>query len=385
MTRPLRLLTIGHSYSVDVNRRLAHAIQRASAGRWNVTVGAPTYFAGRNDIRPSILKLNPDEPCEVRPIPTLFTRQVHTFFYRNPIRSLLQEGWDLVHAWEEPFILAGWQISRHVPATTPFVFRTAQSLPKRYPLPFRRFENSTVQRAVGWICSGQKVETNLLARPHYADRPHAIIPLGVDTETFRPDSAARAAILQQLGWADDGVPVIGYLGRFVPEKGIAMLLRVLDRLTIPWRAVFLGGGPLEKMITSWSEKHSDRVRILTMVAHNEVPNYMSAFDVLTMPSQTTFRWAEQFGRAIVEAFAAGVPVIASDSGEIPNVLRGSGMILPESDETAWLNGVTDLLGDPARRHKMAEEGRERSLQEFDWSVVGGKHIEFFDSLLASRK
>jgi glycosyltransferase involved in cell wall biosynthesis len=378
-------LTIGHSYAVDVNRRLAHAIAAAGAGRWEVTVAAPMYFAARKDIRPAVLRVAPGEPCPVIPLPARLTRQVHIFSYGMQLRKILRQGWDLVHAWEEPYICAGWQIGRGVPAGTPFVFRSAQSLPKDYPFPFSRFERRTVDRAAGWICSGEQVQTNLLARPGYAARPHAVIPLGVDAAAFHVDAAVRAATLRTLGWADDGTPVIGYLGRFVPEKGVALLTRVLERLKGPWRAVFLGGGPLEAMLREWAAPRGEQVRILTDVTHAEVPKQMAAFDALALPSQTTPAWAEQFGRAIIEAFAAGVPVVASDSGEIPNVVRGTGVIVPEADEAAWAAALQALLADAPRRARYIHEGRERARTEFDWSIVGRRHIEFFTQLLDARR
>src|SRR5439155_1924103 len=137
------------------------------------------------------------------------------------------------------------------------------------------------------------------------------------------------------GWKTDGPLVVGYLGRFVPEKGVGLLTRVLDRLERPWRALFVGGGPLLGELQTWAAGHADRVRVVSGVPHAEVPGYINAMDVLAAPSQTMPRWKEQLGRMILEAFACGVPVIASDSGEIPYVVADAGRVIGEADETSW--------------------------------------------------
>jgi len=377
-----RLLSIGHSYVVAVNRRLAHAMQEAGRGKWEVCVVAPTYFHGRHDLRPAALQIAEVEPVPVVPVRAYNTRMVHGFFYGRRLRSILRENWDLIHAWEEPFVAAGFQISRYAPAKSRFVFRTAQSLPKQYPPPFAWFERSALRRADGWICSGKTVEENLLQRPGYSSKPHALITLGVDLERFRPNVEAGAAVRRQLGWTPGGPPVVGYLGRFVAEKGLYLLMRALDRLGRDWRALFAGGGPLEAQLRAWAARHEDRVRIITNLPHEQVPEYLNAMDVLAAPSQTTRHWREQFGRMLIEAFAVGVPVIGSDSGEIPYVLADDGVVVPEADETAWMNALGDLLAKPHQRADLAARGLQRAI-DYAWPTIGRKHLEFFNQLLDS--
>ncbi|HVK12260.1 MAG TPA: glycosyltransferase family 4 protein [Gemmataceae bacterium] len=375
-----RLLSLGHSYTLGVNRRLAHAIQAAGGGRWEVVAAAPTYFHGYQDLRPSVLDATGDEPTRVVPLNAYLTRRVHLFCYGRRLRSLLREGWDLVHMWEEPYILAGYQIAAWTPANIPLVFRTAQSLDKKYPPPFRWMERSVVRRSAGWICSGRTVADNLLRRPGYAEKPMARIPLGVDVGAFRPDPAAGAAARRALGWGPGGPPVVGYLGRFVPEKGLTLLTNALDRLRTPWRALFVGGGPMEADLRAWAARHGDCVRLCTTVRHADVPAYVNAMDVLTAPSQTARHWREQFGRMLIEAFAAGVPVVGSDSGEIPNVIGDAGLVLPEANEAAWVEALGGLLENPGRRAEFAARGLER-VGRFSWSSVGRRYVEFFDRLL----
>src|SRR5205823_7613204 len=98
-------------------RRLAHELARASGARWEVTAVAPSSFRG--DLRNLALQQDAGEPCRVEGVRARFTRRVHVMLYGDRLRRLLRdEPWDLVHCWEEPYVLAGGQIARWTPAGT---------------------------------------------------------------------------------------------------------------------------------------------------------------------------------------------------------------------------------------------------------------------------
>jgi glycosyltransferase involved in cell wall biosynthesis len=245
-------------------------------------------------------------------------------------------------------------------------------------------ERFALAHAAGWICSGTIVSKTLSARPGYGKLPMRLIPLGVDVEAFRPDPAAGAAVRRELGWESTGPPIIGYLGRFTPEKGLELLMRVLDALGTPWRALFIGEGQLESSIRQWAVRHGDRVRVTTGVRHAEVPRYLNAVDVLCAPSQTTTHWREQFGRMLVEAFACGVPVIGSDSGEIPYVIGNSGLVVGEADEASWGKHLVDLLNSPSRRAELAARGLDEARKRFAWPIIARQYLDFFEEILVTR-
>ncbi len=123
------------------------------------------------------------------------------------------------------------------------------------------------------------------------------------------------------------------------------------------------------------------MKIVTTVAHGDVPAYVNAMDLLAAPSQTGRNWREQFGRMLIEAFACGVPVVASDSGEIPYVVGDAGRIVSESDQAAWVASLSHLLESPAERQQMGRMGRERALAHFTWPLIAPGHLDIFDALL----
>lgn len=376
--RPRRLLTVSHSYVVALNRRLADEMARAGEGRWEVTAVAPSFFHG--DLRDITLEPIQGERNGLIALPAHLSRSPHLFVFSPQLRQIARQGWDLVHAWEEPYVLAGGQVAWSLDARTPLVVVTAQSLSKRYPPPFGSIERWTVARASGCIALGHTVAANLSTRPMYQGKPVRVIGMGVDVDRFRPMPEARQRTLGELDWSE-GPPVVGYLGRFVPEKGLPVLLSALSRVRLPWRALFVGGGPLLGRLEAFAREWPGRVRIVSGVKHEDVPRYLNAMDVLCAPSQTTRRWKEQFGRMIIEAFACGVPVIGSDSGEVPHTLGGAGMVVPESDEVGWASALEALLDSPARRRELAQQGRARAESTFAWSVVARHHLTFFEELL----
>src|SRR5688572_20498304 len=130
-----RLLSIGHSYVVGLNRRLPAEL---SALDWDVTVISPRHFrGGTGDLRSTTLTPEEGEPFELVGLDAHVTRSPHLMFYEAALfRALRARRWDLIHVWEEPFLVAGAQIAALAPRDTPLVYLTYQNIAKRYPPPF---------------------------------------------------------------------------------------------------------------------------------------------------------------------------------------------------------------------------------------------------------
>ncbi len=376
MARPLRVLTIGHSHVVGVNRAMWRKL--AEDPGFNITVAAPKVFQG--DLRP--LTIDP-EPAGSRlnlaPLDAAWTGRIHVFHYHHgQLRKLMRDGeFDIVHAWEEPYIYAGYQIARSLRnCRSRFVFRTAQNLMKRYPPPFSFFERQTLRRAQAWIAGGSLVFENMVKRGFPPEKGR-VLTLAVDVSAFRPlTTDQRREVLQELGMQ---APLLGFLGRLSQEKGLDILMRALELLPVsqPWSLLLLGSGPYESKVKDWASARGWQDRVLVkLVKHDEVPRYLAAMDILLAPSQTTSHWREQFGRMIVEAFASGVPVIGSDSGEIPRVIGDAGRVVAEGDPAAWANAIQELLPSQETRVLLAQRGLER-VEQFSTTAVAGQFAEFY--------
>jgi glycosyltransferase involved in cell wall biosynthesis len=309
------------------------------------------------------------------------TSRVHVMAFDLRLREILRRGWDMVHIYQEPYILAGWQSAYWTPKSVPFVFFSAQNLVKKYPPPFSWMERYCVNQCTGWIGCGETV-IEALMKNGYGGKPYRRIGFGVDVEMFRPDEERRLHTRQRLGW-DESVPVVCFLGRLKPEKGLDLLTSVLDRLSGRWRALFIGSGPKQTDLEEWGRGHAGQVRVVD-ATHDDVPAYLNAADILCAPSQTMPNWREQFGRMIIEGFASGLAVVGSDSGEIPHVIGDAGILVGEKDQLGWERTLNRLIEDKSLCADLSLRGRVRAEEQFAWPVIGRRHLEFFEELLYKR-
>jgi glycosyltransferase involved in cell wall biosynthesis len=372
-----RLLTIGHSYVVAQNRRLAHELAVQGRGEWQVTAAAPARLHG--DLRFIELEPIPNEACSVVPVDVRFGSHPHLRMFGGRLGSLLEQPWDVVHAWEEPYVIASAQIARRVQPGVTFVPATFQNISKHYPPPTDFIEKRVMRRADAWIAFGQTVYDTLSNRPGYSGKPSRVLSPGVDTVVFTPDPAARASMRNTFGWKSDA-PVVGFAGRFIPGKGVDTVLHAFAHSKHRWNVLFIGDGALAPRIESLRLQHPSRVRLVRDAGHDDMPAYLRALDLLCVPSRTTERWREQFGRMLIEAMACGVPVVASDSGEIPNVVQDAGVVIPANDLTAWTDTIDNLVANSSMRAQLAARGLARVRAEFSWPVVARRHLDFFDEV-----
>lgn len=389
--RPIRLLTIGHSYVVALNRRMAHSIADASGGRYDVTVVAPSFFQG--DLRPIPLepyKEGTTEPVAVVPLRVHGSQRPQMFVFERRLKHVLAQGWDIIHCWEEPYVFSGAQIAWWAPADVPLVYLTYQNISKQYPPPFGWLETRTLRRAQGLISGGETVaevqrERVRRARAHTSGSfVQNIVPLGVDTSLFRPDAPARQRMRERLNIADAEGPVVIYMGRLVEEKGMRVLMAAMTNQAGASRKhqlLILGSGPMESDLRQWAAQHPHPVHFFTSVPHEDVPNYLRAGDILLAPSETRPTWKEQLGRMLLEGFASGLAVVGSDSGEIPHVIADAGIVAAEGNVQAWSDAIGALLVDPARVTLLGQQGRAHVEASYSWPVVGSRLVHFFDRVL----
>ena len=150
-----RILTVGHSYVIGVNRRLAHELELVGAGSWEVVCVAPQKY--RADHGWAEFRALPAEPCRSLGVRAFGTRSPHLFAYGPALRELMREPWDVVFGWEEPYVVAGAQLAAWTQRKSSFTFLTFQNIRKRYPPPFSWLERYTLTRSSGWLYSGHSV------------------------------------------------------------------------------------------------------------------------------------------------------------------------------------------------------------------------------------
>lgn len=317
------------------------------------------------------------EGYSVQTAPVIFNGRYHLYLYRRLGKLLRELRPDLIHVDEEPYnpaaTQAQWFASR---LGTPTVFIAWQNLYRTYPAPFAWMERFNYRHAAA-IIAGNADAAEVLRRKGYVG-PLATFPVhGVDPDLYRPLSRAPRP----------DTFVIGYLGRLVFSKGVGLLIEALEGLPPYCRLRLIGSGPDEVGLRRLADERrvADRVEFAPAVASDEVPRALAQVDVLAAPSLTRPNWKEQFGRVLIEAMACGVPVLGSDSGEIPRVIGEAGVIIPEGDVTALRAALLRLVEDPALREQHAFAGRQRVLDNFTQEQVAVKMAAAYHEALANRK
>jgi phosphatidylinositol alpha-mannosyltransferase len=185
-----------------------------------------------------------------------------------------------------------------------------------------------------------------------------IVPNGVDVERFAGAEPVELPAGRRML----------FVGRLDERKGFRVAVAAFRRLAARFPDLLLvavGGGPEKASATALPEGIRDRVVLVGPVANEDLHRYEAAADVFVAPSVG----GETFGVVLVEAMAAGVPVVASDIPGYDEVIRpGEGLLVPPRDPGALADAVASLLDDPAAAKALADAGRARAWT-YSWDAV----------------
>lgn len=199
-----------------------------------------------------------------------------------------------------------------------------------------------------------------------------IVPNGVDVERF-----ANAPALE-LG---PGTKLL-FVGRLDERKGFRVAVAAFERLAQDrpkMRLVAIGDGPERAAVDRLPSEIRDRVTMVGFVPNEEIAPYYSACDLYLGPAIG----GESFGYVLVEAMAAGLPVVASAIPGYDEVVRDGvdGLLVPARDPGALARSVSAVLDDPVLAARLSAAGREHAAA-FDWSVVTGRIEEVYGRAIA---
>ncbi len=307
-------------------------------------------------------------------LPMALNGSFHLHFYPH-LKSLIHETRSqLLHIDEEPYNLSTWQATRLAQkAGCPSIFFTWQNLLRRYPPPFNWIERD-VYHCSAYGIAGNQEASQVLRQKGYAGPLRVIPQFGIDPDLYPPASAPTDSSFR-----------IGYVGRLVPEKGVADLLQAAAGLTGNWQLALLGGGPERSRLQTLADAlHiSQRVSFEGPIPSLQVPAWMSRLHTLVLPSHTRPNWKEQFGRVLIEAMACGVPVIGSDSGEIPHVIGQAGLIFPEGKIYELIAHLHNLMHDGTLWSDLSQRGRERVSAHFTQAHIADQTVQVYREILSS--
>ena len=202
------------------------------------------------------------------------------------------------------------------------------------------------------------------------------IPSAVDTERYRPDSTAHVRLRTEHGLPSDAL-VVTVVAQLIARKNHELLLRELPALAARHprlRVLFFGRGPLERPLR-------ERIRALELGAvvrlagfRDDLPALLPGADVLVHPAHR-----EGLGVALLEALAAGVPVVACAAGGVVDLIQHdvNGVLVPPGDAAALRAALDRLLADPAGRLRLGAAGRAQVQRAFSIDRMVDRHLEVY--------
>lgn len=257
-----------------------------------------------------------------------------------------------------------------------------QDLPWKQRPPFElcRLVSGRVPLMVANSRTGLHVYQGLGFRP----RSTAVIPNGIDAEAFRPDPEAGRKV--RAGWGvAESTPLVGIVGRLAPVKDHPTFLRaaaLVAPLAPDAMFVCVGDGPLTYRAELMQQAQDLGLggRLVWAGKRHDMSAVYNAFDVVCLSSRV-----EGFPNVLGEAMAAGVPCVATDVGDIAEILGPVGRVVPPRDSAALGAAVRELLAlPPGERQRLGEQARTRVLDNYSIGAMVHSTEQVLGALIRGR-
>ncbi len=310
-------------------------------------------------------------------------------FRRGLIRFQEEQGraYDLVHShywlsgWVGQALKVRWNVPHVIMFHTLGEAKNRAHLSEREP-DYRIAGERLVAQGADRIICGSEGERRVLI-DHYGVSPlRAVqVPCGVDAAHFRPRS--RVAARRRLGLSVDE-PLVLYVGRIEPLKGIDILLRAVADMEGRFCLLVVGGDRKDYRRKSELRRLAEeigikeRVSFQDAVSHDRLPLYYNAADICVVPS-----YYESFGLVALEAMACGVPVVASRVGGLLETVRDgeTGYLVPWRCPEPFAERLEMLLANEPLRRSLGRVARA-AVERFRWSEVAARVEDVYHELVS---
>jgi len=234
-------------------------------------------------------------------------------------------------------------------------------------------------RAFDKVIVVSDVVADILRRSGVAAEKVAMIPNGVDLDRFR---SAVPKLRNEIRLGDN--PVVGFVGRLVPDKGGAFLVRAAQQVLAVHPTttfVLVGEGPAHQEWKALADELGIDNQIIFVGARDDMPEVYASFDVMVLPSLI-----EALPMCLLEAMAAGKPVIATRVGAVPRLVSDAqtGLLLEPGDVSALAQAILVLLENPDLACQLGQNGRAHVARHFSAQVMAKRYIGTYEQVLARR-
>ncbi len=252
------------------------------------------------------------------------------------------------------------------------------------PLRYRIANGIGFRVATRVLANSQAVAASLVRDDRLSSARVEVIPNFVDEAAFTPPDATTLAQWKRELQLGDGDIVVGIIASLNTIKDHATLLAAIALLAPEQpdlRLVIVGTGPLLEELRARATKLGIAERVRFAGLRPTVPSFHFLFDLSVLSSTS-----EGFPNSLVEAMAAGRPIVATAVGGVPDAVRQgeNGLLVPPSDPQAFAHAMRELIADPVRRRRMGDAGADRARREFRADAVIGAVERLYEELLTAR-
>ena len=246
----------------------------------------------------------------------------------------------------------------------------------------RRLERFLARLTRRLLCCSDAVALHAARDLKVPPRLLAVVPNGIDP----PPATTRAQALDRLGLGRITGPIVGCVGGLARHKGQSVLIQALARLSgdrpLP-TLVLVGDGPERPRLESEAAALQGRIRTVFAGERPDARALLPAFDLLVVPSTER----EGFGLAALEGMDAGLPVVASRLGGLPEVVEDgrTGLLVPPGDARALAGAMERLLANPQERRALGEEGQRRVESRFRAALMARRVENVYEEVLRERR
>lgn len=174
------------------------------------------------------------------------------------------------------------------------------------------------------------------------------------------------------------------MSRFEKAKGGQFLIRAVSEIREDFKLLLTGDGSEKRCWLKYADELGIKNKIIPISSVNyvEISSFVNCMDVVVLPSLMTRYWKEQLSRALIEIMTCEVPVIGSDSDEIPNIIGNAGIIFREGDAEDLKRKLLLLMNSSTTSAKMVHTAKERISNIFSWAKIAQKTYKLYLETLA---
>jgi glycosyltransferase involved in cell wall biosynthesis len=249
--------------------------------------------------------------------------------------------------------------------------------------PKRRIMNRILSKITDKIVAvSEDVKEDIIRYDRIDPSKVQVIPNGIDVERFNPEKNT-SNIRKEFPLEEDDI-VIGFIGRIVPAKGLKYLLNALPYLKEEFKSIKLlvvGEGSLVEELKEKAKKNNIFDNILFTGGRRDIPEILASIDIFVMPST-----AEGLPNSLLEAMAMGKPVVATEVGGIPELIKNgrTGLLVPPRNPEALATAIRDLISNDQLAAKMGQAARSFVLNNYSIVEIAQKWQTLYLSILREK-